>query len=378
MQYHQPPWIPVHLTTREPDSFAAFTLEERLPAILDNLANYADARTDQALQQLAAEIREGEITPLPPVIFGLLDQVIKPYTGRHWADMPFLTVELYFYARILLAFGYTATTPVDPFRPLKDTVSLQAIESLTTMTDYCDPDYDITGLLRWSMTGNTADLSQQVIADASQISLLVDESNIAERLLTSGMHRIDFVFDNAGIDVLADLLLIRRISKYCSRIIAHVRPYPMFISDVTMTDLEYLIAELTTSSIPMSRQLGEDITQLLHQNRLVLRTSPALGLPVCFCEDKTLTRETFENTELAIFKGDLNYRYFAGDRRWPHITEKHFFFERFSRPAICLRTLKSEVLVGLPADVATRTLHLQPDWLTSGRHGIIQVFTGNP
>lgn len=347
-----------------------------MPAILDNLANYADARTDQALQQLAAEIREGEITPLPPVIFGLLDQVIKPYTGRHWADMPFLTVELYFYARILLAFGYTATTPVDPFRPLKDTVSLQAIESLTPMTGYCDPDCDITGLLRWSMTGNTADLSQQVIADTSQISLLVDESNAAERLLTSGMHRIDFVFDNAGIDVLADLLLIRRISKYCSRIIAHVRPYPMFISDVTMTDLEYLIAELMTSSIPMSRQLGEDITQLLHQNRLILRTSPALGLPVCFCEDKTLTRETFENTELVIFKGDLNYRYFAGDRRWSHTTEKHFFFERFNRPAICLRTLKSEVLVGLPADVATRTLHLQPDWLTSGCYGIIQVFTG--
>lgn len=378
MQYHQPPWIPVHLTTGEPDSFAAFTLEERLPAILDNLANYADARTDQALQQLAAEIREGEITPLPPVIFGPLDQVIKPYTGRHWADMPFLTVELYFYARILLAFGYTATTSVDPFRPLKDTVSLQAIESLTPITDYCDPDCDITGLLRWSMTGNTADLSQQVITDASQISLLVDESNAAQRLLTSGMHRIDFVFDNAGIDVLADLLLIRRISKYCSHIIAHVRPYPIFVSDVTMTDLEYLIAELTTSSIPMSRRLGKDITQLLHQNRLILRTSPALGLPVCFCEDKTLTRETFENTELVIFKGDLNYRYFAGDRRWPHTMEKRYFFERFSRPAICLRTLKSEVLVGLPADVATRTLHLQPDWLTSGRHGIIQVFTGNP
>ncbi|MCE7917171.1 MAG: protein-glutamate O-methyltransferase family protein, partial [Nitrosomonas sp. PRO5] len=59
MQYHEPVWIPAHLTTGEPDSFAAFTLEERLPAILDNLANHADARTDQALQQLAVEIREG-------------------------------------------------------------------------------------------------------------------------------------------------------------------------------------------------------------------------------------------------------------------------------------------------------------------------------
>ncbi|MDF0677949.1 MAG: ARMT1-like domain-containing protein [Nitrosomonas sp.] len=73
-------------------------------------------------------------------------------------------------------------------------------------------------------------------------------------------------------------------------------------------------------------------------------------------------------------KGDLNYPYFVGDRRYFYTMEKRYFFERFSRPAICLRTLKSEVLVGLPADITTRTLHLQPDWLTSGRYGIIQVF----
>jgi len=374
MQYHEPVWIPAHLTTGEPDSFAAFTLEERLPAILDNLANHADARTDQALQQLAVEIREGEITPLPPVILGLFDQVIKPYTGRRWTDMPFLTVELYFYARILLAFAHTATTLVDPFHPIKNTVSLQAIESLTTMTGYCDSDCDITGLLRWSMTGNTADLSQQVVTDAGQISLLVDESYVAGGLFDSGLNRIDFVFDNAGMDVLTDLLLILRISRHCSRIVAHVRPWPMFVSDVTMTDMKYLIRKLVTSSIPAAKKLGEDITQLLHQNRLIFRSSSALGLPVCFCEEEALTRETFENTELVIFKGDLNYRYFVGDRRWPHTMEKRYFFERFSQPAICLRTLKSEVLVGLPADIATRTLHLQPDWLTSGRYGIIQVF----
>lgn len=376
MPSHQPILSPPRLTTDEPGSFAAFSLEKRLPVILGKLIENADMPVAHALQQLATEMREGKITTLPPMIFGTLDQAIKPYSGQHWANMPFLTVELYFYARILLAFGYTAATPIDPFRSAKKAASKQAIESLATLTDYYGPDCDISQLLRWSVIGNTADLSQQSIPEADQISLLVDESNTAEKLLASGMHRIDFVFDNAGTDVLTDLLLIRRISKYCPHIIAHVRPYPMFVSDVTMTDLEYLIAELTTSSIPMSRQLGKDITQLLHQNRLILRISLALGLPVCFCEDKTLTRETFENTELVIFKGDLNYRYFAGDRRWPHTMEKRYFFERFSRPAICLRTLKSEVLIGLSTKIATRTFHLQPDWLTSGRYGIIQVFSG--
>ncbi len=376
MPSHQPILLPPRLTTDEPGSFAAFSLEKRLPVILSKLIENADMPVAHALQQLATEMREGKITTLPPMIFGTLDQAIKPYSGQYWANMPFLTVELYFYARILLAFGYTAATPVDPFQSAKKAASKQAIESLATLTDNYGPDCDISQLLRWSVIGNTADLSQQSIPEADQISLLVDESNTTEKLLASGMHRIDFVFDNAGTDVLTDLLLIRRISKYCPHIIAHVRPYPMFVSDVTMTDMEYLITELTTSSIPMSRKLGEDIAQLLHRNQLAFRISPALGLPASFYEDETLTRETFGNTELVIFKGDLNYRYFAGDRRWPHTTEKDYFLQYFGRSALFLRTLKSEVLAGLTPETAAKTSNLQPDWLTNGCHGIIQVFTG--
>lgn len=330
----------------------------------------------QRLQQLSAEIREGEITPLSPVIFDALNRAIKPCIGRSWADMPFLAVELYFYARILLAFSYNTATPADPFQSVKEAANLQAIESLTILTDYCEPDCDIRELLRRSVTGNIADLSQHAVPEADQVSLLVDESDAAERLFASGMQRIDLVCDNAGMDILTDLLLIHRISSYCSHIVMHIRPWPMFVSDMTMTDMENLIRQLVSSPVPAAKHLGKNITQLLQQNRLTLRASPALGLPVCFCEDKALTRETFENTELVIFKGDLNYRYFAGDRRWPHITEKRHFSEQFSHPAICLRTLKSEVLVGLPPEIAAGTLHLHPDWLTSSRYGIIQVFTG--
>ena len=79
---------------------------------------------------------------------------------------------------------------------------------------------------------------------------------------------------------------------------------------------------------------------------------------------------------MAVSKVNLISLFFFLNRRWPHTTEKRYFFERFSRSAICLRTLKSEVLVGLPPEIAAGTLHLHPDWLTSGRYGVIQVFTG--
>lgn len=377
MPVHLPTPLPPLLTTGEPDSFAAFTLEKRLPVILDNLLrNNADSRIAQRLQQLAAEMRGGVITPLSSVIFDVLDRMIKPYIGQRWADMPFLTVELYFYARILLAFGHTKTTPVDPFQSVKKMANKQAIESLAPLADYHDEDCDIAHLLHRSVTGNTADLSQQSIPDADQISLLVDDSYVASRLLASCRNRVDFVFDNTGMDVLTDLLLIRHISSYCSHVVAHVRPWPMFVSDMTMTDMRYLIWELINSSIPAAKKLGEDITQLSQQNRLVLRASSALGLPVCFCEDEAASHKIFENTELVIFKGDLNYRYFIGDRRWPPTMEKRHFLEQFKRPAICLRTLKSEVLVGLPDRIATEMRDLHTDWLTSSRFGIIQTFSG--
>jgi hypothetical protein len=366
--------LPIPLTTNEPASFAAFSLEKRLPTILGKLIDDAVMPAKFALQQLAAEMQTGKISALPPVVFGALDQTIQPYIGRSWANMPFLTVELYFYARILLAFGYTAITPVDPFQSAKETANDQAVKALSTLVDYCDPDYDISKLLHQSVLGNTADLSQHNSPTADQVMLLVDESDTAVKLIVSGMQRIDWVLDNAGMDVLTDLLLIRRISQYCSHIVVHVRPYPMFISDITLADMKRLLEKLCASSILVARQLGQDIMQLLHQNKLILRVSPALGLSANLYENKTLAGETFGNAELVIFKGDLNYRYFAGDQRWPHTMEKHYFLQHFGRSALFLRTVKSEVLAGLTPEIAEQTSTLQSDWLTCGCYGIIQVF----
>src|SRR5690606_26719128 len=134
--------------------------------------------------------------------------------------------------------GYTAITPVDPFQSAKETANDQAVKALSTLVDYCDPDYDISKLLHQSVLGNTADLSQHNSPTADQVMLLVDESDTAVKLIVSGMQRIDWVLDNAGMDVLTDLLLIRRISQYCSHIVVHVRPYPMFISDITLADMK--------------------------------------------------------------------------------------------------------------------------------------------
>lgn len=368
---------PARLMTGEPNSFAAFTLAKRLPAILASLEEHADIYTGKTLRHLSSEILEDKIKPLPATIFGELRRFIEPYIGRYWREIPFLEAELYFYARILLAFSYTEANQIDPFRSTKDEANADAIAFLATSSQYCHPDLDITELLRWSVTGNSTDLSQLAIADMDQISLLVDDCQSVERLLNSGLQRVDFVFDNSGMDVLADLLLIRSICKRCPHVVAHVRPYPMYVSDVTLADMNYLIKTLASASAPPIQLLAVEVMRLLQAGHLAIRASPDLGLPICFCEDGERTLNTFGNTDLVIFKGDLNYRYFVGDRRWPHTTDKGYFANLFGRSAIALRTLKSEVIVGLPTETSAKIDQLEPEWLTNGHHGIIQAFTND-
>jgi damage-control phosphatase, subfamily III len=45
----------------------------------------------------------------------------------------------------------------------------------------------------------------------------------------------------------------------------------------------------------------------------------------------------------------------------------------FPAPLVALRTLKAEVVVGLPPGVAERERAADPLWLVNGRRGVIQA-----
>ncbi|HUJ77336.1 MAG TPA: hypothetical protein VL359_20895, partial [bacterium] len=43
------------------------------------------------------------------------------------------------------------------------------------------------------------------------------------------------------------------------------------------------------------------------------------------------------------------------------------------RPFACLRTMKSEIVVDVPASTAERLAREDPAWLINGRRGIVQL-----
>ena len=84
--------------------------------------------------------------------------------------------------------------------------------------------------------------------------------------------------------------------------------------------------------------------------------------------------QTLSSSDLALFKGDLNYRKLVGDLDWETTTPFQEALGDF-RPTriVALRTLKANVVSGLKPGYAARLSEEAKDWMTSGKHAVIQM-----
>jgi len=107
--------------------------------------------------------------------------------------------------------------------------------------------------------------------------------------------------------------------------------------------------------------------------RLEVRAHAFFCAPLPYEEMPDDLRKEFEAVSLTIFKGDLNYRRLVGDRKW-HATMP--FAERtahFTGAVATLRTLKSDVVVGLEQGTLEPLERSGAAWRTSGTHALIQA-----
>jgi Damage-control phosphatase ARMT1-like domain len=81
----------------------------------------------------------------------------------------------------------------------------------------------------------------------------------------------------------------------------------------------------------------------------------------------------FSSATLTIMKGDLNYRRLVGDCCWPPSTSFASLTGYFSGSVAALRTLKSDVVVGLDQQMLATLSVTGEQWRTIGRHAAIQA-----
>ncbi|KAL9045928.1 MAG: hypothetical protein Q9214_001113, partial [Letrouitia sp. 1 TL-2023] len=201
------------------------------------------------------------------------------------------------------------------------------------------------------------------------------------QIKNSGERRVDIVLDNAGFELFVDLILASFLlaSNLATEVVLHTKAIPWFISDATEHDFWALLDALEFprrffetptedqkhNSIQPERLSDEEVTNMqvlsvswnsFHENRS-LAVQPNTfwtnyrdyrDLPT----DAEDLFEQFQQSELVIFKGDLNYRKLTGDLAWPTDTSFQMAIGELGGASnvrvLALRTCKADVIVGIP------------------------------
>ncbi|MFI6081374.1 damage-control phosphatase ARMT1 family protein [Streptomyces sp. NPDC051217] len=410
------------IVSSAPGSFARSVLAERHPALIQQVRDAFpwSPERHRALDALLRSCTEGVIEPLDPGAHDReqWDAWGGEYFGRSWFDVPFLWSESYFYRRLLEAVGYFAPGPwhgTDPFAPFKRAELSGSLvdDELAALDALAERPVEerAAAYLQASLWGNRADLGFSVgspgtadaargedppplVADDSEVlwSLLPTDATPAEapsRGGTSGSPRtVHVIADNSGRELIPDLVLIDHLltAGRADEVVLHVKPYPYYVSDATMADVVDCARRIAQAS-GTAGEAGKRLWAAMGDGRLAVRAHGFYCAPFPYSEMPADLRREFAGAALTIVKGDLNYRRLVGDRLWPPTTSFAARTAHFPGPVAALRTLKSDVIVGLDPRTVERLEAAggsggagdgaKPGWRTSGTHALVQVGPGN-
>ncbi len=184
--------------------------------------------------------------------------------------------------------------------------------------------------------------------------------------LAKPAERVDFLADNAGVELTNDLALADYLltSEIAQEVRFHLKAHPTFVSDAMGKDLHHTIDFLAGSSSAAIRLHGKRLSSHLESGRLQLSEHFFWNSPLAMWQMPDGLRNELASASLVISKGDANYRRILGDRHWPYTTPLEKAASYFPCPLLLLRTLKSEVAAGLPAGKPEEIAAKDPAWMT--------------
>ncbi|RYN23200.1 Protein-glutamate O-methyltransferase [Alternaria arborescens] len=257
----------------------------------------------------------------------------------------------------------------------------------------------------------------------SEKNILVNDLGKAFEILTSAQkegkkeRRVDIVLDNAGFELFVDLILAGYLiaSGLATNVVFHPKSIPWFVSDVLPADFGALLSALADpqsfysaltedekhagkEAVPLSEAESEALQFLfqhwstLHaEGQLMLRPNDfwtAGGSYWRLPQTEPELYEDLKESELVIFKGDLNYRKLTADAAWPATTP----FTDAIGPmgpgsglrVLALRTCKADVVVGLANGEDERIKAMEGGggdsgsrkWAWSGKWAVVQFSDG--
>ncbi|KAL3423524.1 hypothetical protein PVAG01_05271 [Phlyctema vagabunda] len=254
---------------------------------------------------------------------------------------------------------------------------------------------------------------------ASEKNIIVNDLEAAYKVLKKAKsegqkyRQVDIVLDNAGFELYVDLILAGFLlsSGLATNIIIHPKLIPWFVSDVVPKDFADLLTALANpqpfystpsedeaaagkTPVPLSQQEIDELSFLFRtwgefhaEGQLILRTSPFWTEGGSYWRLPTSSPRLYEDlkeSELVIFKGDLNYRKLTGDGIWDPTTP----FTKAIGPlgpgsgvnVLALRTCKADVVVGLKPgldeELKGGDTSGKREWAWSGKWAVVSFSGG--
>ena len=388
--------LPPHLMVSEAGSFAERTIVRRKPQIIADIIQRNDYGPDivAGLHALAEEIRGGIVAPLRDGPHAADERFWRSawesWQGKTWRQLSWFFAETFFYRRVLETARYFQPGRWhlhDPFEAQKRQALADGLEALATSCASPPGDMSLgeefSLWLRRSLWGNRADLSNKTIDTSADPELediperlLIDHTQAVWQLLDEGgVQRIDLVADNSGLELLCDLALIDLLLSHdlVETAHLHLKRQPYFVSDAMVKDLEATLVALEGSPVPALREMGQRLERQRTDGRLTIHDHPFWTTCLFFSEFPPEIVSSLAESDLVIFKGDVNYRRLLEDRHWPPTSDLAAIASYMPVSFLVLRTLKGELIAGLQEGQAEQLASEDPEWLIDGKRGLIHL-----
>jgi hypothetical protein len=378
--------MPAMVRTDASNPFAHHTMQVRVPAtareVLVLNPDYSPA-VHIALEALAAAIETDQV--MPPLEatapdYELWREACAAHTGQTWLQTDWFYSEVYFY-RLLVSATRWWETGRDLFAPQK-TAELSSLALWQRLEEALElraklREERLQALIHLDLWGNRIDLSFAASlargTDGSHHDLLVDDSAaVVTHLMAHPGGEVHIVADNTGTELALDLALCDALlDEAGTQVIFHVKVHPMFVSDALPSDWFTLVRQMTarggeTAALASRLLAAFDAGRVrVIPNGFWNSSYPLSGLT-------PVMRDVFSRAALVVLKGDLNYRRMVGDVLWPVTTPFRDVVRFMPAPLLAMRTLKSELLVGLAAGQAEALAAEDAKWQTNGKRGVIQ------
>lgn len=374
---------PLAVRTDGSNAFARHTMQVRVPRIARDVVEREGLPRGaaEAVEQLARDVEGDRPLPAPrppsPDVEAW-SAVHAEHPGERWLAAEWFHAEHVFYRELARACRFWETGQ-DPFRGAKEQELCgdrpwQRLQEATAQQGARDE--RVLRLLGDSLWGNRVDLSYAAAsahAKPGDEDLLVDERTVALPWLLRAAARVHVIADNTGTELVLDLALIDALLEDVSACVTvHLKVQPVFVSDATVADL-WRALERMHERAGDARALASRLRSAFDEGRLRLAPNPFWSGSRFLWRAPAHLAAELAGATVVVLKGDANYRRMVGDALWPADTPLSDVADYVSSPVLCLRTMKSDPVAGLPAGLAGKLDAVEPRWRIDGRRGVAQV-----